>query len=56
LIDAAHFDDSEKVKEPIDSGADVNVRDKNGETTLNYAKVRGHADIVKILIAAGATE
>jgi ankyrin repeat protein len=38
----------------IAAGADVNARDKNGNTALMIATSRGHVDIVEILIDAGA--
>ncbi len=38
----------------IDAGADVNTRDKNGETALMWASAKGDSERVKLLINAGA--
>ena len=32
----------------LELGADVNVKDKNAETTLQEAAVRGHDEVVKL--------
>jgi len=37
----------------IEFGADVNAKDKNGDTSLIWASYYGYEDIVKLLIGAG---
>jgi ankyrin repeat protein len=36
----------------LNAGADVNLKDYNGDTALIYAAKRGHIDIVELLIKA----
>jgi len=43
-----------EIKKLILSGADVNIQDRYGDTTLIIAAKNGYADLVKLLIAAGA--
>ena len=38
----------------ITKGADVNIKDNNGRTPLNWAVRRRHKDVVELLIAKGA--
>ena len=38
----------------IEAGADVNVKDNNGDTALRDAACEGHTEIAKMLIEAGA--
>jgi len=40
----------------LDAGADVRVKDTDGDTALALAKLKGHAEIVQLLKKAGATE
>jgi ankyrin repeat protein len=40
----------------IKAGADVNIKDRNGETALTHAKTLNRADIVDALTKAGARE
>ena len=42
------------VKLFIESGADVNIKDKNGITLLHLSCYNGHLNIVKLLIENGA--
>lgn len=62
-----HDDQKKKAKESklryvelvqflIDKGADVNVKDKEGETALKISKLRGRPEIVALLKKAGARE
>ena len=44
----------EIVKVLIKAGADVNVKNDDGDTALMRAEEKGHDEIVKILKAAGA--
>ncbi len=43
------------VKILIDAGADVNVRDADGETCLMKAAFWGHIEVVELLLASGRT-
>ncbi len=40
----------------LDSGADMRMKDADGDTALALAKLKGHADIVQLLKNAGANE
>ena len=40
----------------IKGGCDVNIRDKNGMTSLMHAKKQGYAEMVKLLQQAGAKQ
>ena len=42
------------IRDSISHGADVNVREKYGETPLMYASFMGHAKVVEALLDAGA--
>jgi ankyrin repeat protein len=46
---------SETVAALLKAGADVNVADANGTTVLMRAAFHGHVDVVKALLAAGAS-
>lgn len=46
--------DRETVRALLQSGADVNARDRYGQTALMLAAHRGHAAIVEVLIEHGA--
>ena len=52
IWEAATEGDMEAVKQFIDEGADVNVKNKVGSTPLLYAAV--HKEIIELLIAKGA--
>jgi hypothetical protein len=43
------------VKFCLEMGANVNSRAKNGKSPLYYATLRGHVEVVRILLDAGAT-
>jgi ankyrin repeat protein len=43
------------VKALIEAKADVNWKDKQGKTTLQYAEAEGQAEIVTLLVEAGAS-
>ena len=44
------------VEESLLNGADVNLRDEDGETPLNLAAKMGFINIVKLLIRSGADQ
>ena len=46
----------EAVRILVDAGADVNARRPNGESLLYVARWRGHSEIERILVDAGARE
>jgi ankyrin repeat protein len=54
LIVAAFSGNIEAVKQHIANGADVNAKDKDGDTPLNSAAFSGHKEIAELLIAKGA--
>jgi ankyrin repeat protein len=54
FIEAIKRDDTIAVKALIAAGADVNAKDKLGETPLHIAAVRGFQEITALLIAGGA--
>ena len=51
---AAADGDIEQVKSLIASGADVNAKDKNGQTPLHLVCSRGNKEMAELLIAKGA--
>ena len=46
--------DIEQVKSIIEKGADVNLRDKNGQTPLHLSARQGQRDIAELLLTNGA--
>ncbi len=54
LLEAAQKGHLEQVKTLLRKKADVNAKDKNGQTALMAAARRGHLDVVKLLIDKGA--
>lgn len=51
---AAYMGYTERVKRLIEAGADVNTRDKHGQTPLYFAVLGGHADVVELLTGSDA--
>jgi ankyrin repeat protein len=54
LVEAAKKGDTIKVQVLLGQGADVNATAKYGWTSLLWAVVNGHIEIVKLLIEKGA--
>ncbi|MHC4750482.1 MAG: ankyrin repeat domain-containing protein [Planctomycetota bacterium] len=54
LHHAAANGEIEHVKLLISQGADVNVKNNDGQTPLHYAARRGHKEVVELLLANGA--
>ena len=54
LTHAAIEGDLEPIRELLDEGADVNARDRNGDTALWWAIIRGHVAVVRLLLERGA--
>lgn len=54
FIEAIKRDDIITVKALIEAGADINAKDKSGETSLHIAAVRGYQEIASLLIVEGA--
>ena len=50
----AAFKDIEVVKQHLDAGGDVNVKDESGRTALLQAALFGHKEIAELFIAASA--
>jgi ankyrin repeat protein len=55
IFTAAREDDIDAMKQYITAGADINKSDENGATPLTIAAYRGNAEMVKLLLDAGAT-
>ena len=51
---AAELGNIEAVKQHLDDGTEVNVKDGNGRTPLHRAAWAGHKEIAELLITAGA--
>jgi ankyrin repeat protein/beta-lactamase regulating signal transducer with metallopeptidase domain len=54
LHEAAEAGNLELVKKLIAEGADVNVKDNEGQSALHYTVSKGHIEIARLLIAHGA--
>ena len=54
LLEGAKEGDFEKVLHALESGANVNAKDSNGETALMHASRKGRVDIVRHLLKNGA--
>jgi ankyrin repeat protein len=54
VVSAVHVEDLDKVRELIQEGASINVKDQRGRTALHYAAAQGHKEIVELLLANGA--
>ena len=54
LMQAALDGNTERVKELIHRGADINQRDDNGRTALMFAVINMHYETMKVLLEYGA--
>jgi ankyrin repeat protein/beta-lactamase regulating signal transducer with metallopeptidase domain len=54
LHKAAADGDLEQVKKLIAQGADINAKDSQKRTALQYASEKGHAEVARLLISHGA--
>ena len=55
LLSIAAFNNAVKcMKLLLDAGADINQRDKDGDTPLHWASGMFHTEAVRLLLAAGA--
>lgn len=54
LMRAALDGNTEKVKQLIQQGADINQRDDNGRTGLMFAVINTHYETMKLLLEYGA--
>ena len=54
LMRAALDGNTERVKELIHQGADINQRDDNGRTALMFAVINMHYETMKVLLEYGA--
>ncbi|SVC74696.1 uncharacterized protein METZ01_LOCUS327550, partial [marine metagenome] len=54
IHDAAGDGDLAGVQRELNKGADVNAKDGDGWTPLDFSVLRGHKEIAELLIAKGA--
>ncbi len=54
LMEAARGGQTERVRELLEAGADVNAKIEGNVTALMFAASEGHADTVRTLLEAGA--
>jgi ankyrin repeat protein len=54
ILEAANKGDIETIKQRLEAGTDVNVKDPHGGTPLHRAAMNGHKEIAELLIAKGA--
>jgi ankyrin repeat protein len=54
LMQAALDGDTERVRELINQGADINRRDDNGRTALMFVVINRHDETMKVLLEHGA--
>ncbi|MBO7605066.1 MAG: ankyrin repeat domain-containing protein, partial [Elusimicrobiaceae bacterium] len=56
LILAVYGENIEKIQLLLSAGADVNIKNRNGETILMTAIEKNNTEIVELLKSAGAKE
>lgn len=54
LHEAAKWDDTETCKELLEQGADIDAKDKDGHTIMDYAEYAGFMNIYELLLERGA--
>ncbi len=54
LLEAARNGQTERVRDLLDGGADVDTQNADGFTALKWASIRGHIATVQALLDAGA--
>ena len=54
LLDAARKGDLKQIQKLLDSGKDINQRDKTGFTALHWAAMTNKIEVAKFLIKKGA--
>ena len=55
LIKAARKGDYATVRKLLDNGADVDYLDKDGHTSIHWASVIGHTEVLRLLIERGGS-
>ena len=53
---AARYGDLERMRALLDTGSDMNARDRYHQTGLMLAAQGGHAEVARLLIARGADD
>ena len=54
FFESVRSGDYAEVKRLIEEGANVNAKDNDGATALMWASLKGHQEVSKLLIEAGA--
>jgi ankyrin repeat protein len=54
FLKAVEWRDLEKINDSLDNGADINVINELGDTSLIEASMNNYTDIVKLLLRRGA--
>lgn len=51
---SARYNDPERVRSALSSGADIDFQDSAGRSALHFAAAQGYSDVVEVLLGAGA--